>query len=155
MIPVGVHFADVEEGAVYEFGSYTVTKEEMLTFAEQYDPQPFHVDEAAARESRFGGLIASGFHTASIFMWMFVDFFVDPAESNAFPGAGLGALAWREPVRPGDTLSVRTEILRKEPPDESGLGEIHFRSIVSNQDDQHVMTLEPKGHYEGTEPETG
>lgn len=56
---------------------------------------------------------------------------------------------------PGDTLSVRTEILRKEPPDESGLGEIHFRSIIYNQDYQHVMTLEPKGHYEDTEQDAG
>ena len=145
---MGVHFADVEEGAVYKFGNYTVTKADMLSFAERYDPQPFHVDEAAARESRFGGLIASGFFTASVFMRMFVDFFVDPERSNGVPGAGLGELAWHEPVRPGDTLRVRTEILRTEPPDDTGLGVVHFRSTVYNQDDSRVMTLEPKGHFE-------
>jgi len=127
----------------------------MLTFAEQYGPQPFHVDEPAARESRFGGLIASGFHTASIFMRMYVDFFADPAKSTGFPGAGIGELAWHEPVRPGNALSVHTEIPWKQPPDESGLGEIHFQPIAYNQDDQRVMTLEPNGDYEATEQDTG
>ena len=106
------YFEDIEVGDVHEFGSYEVTREELLTFAEQYDPQPFHVDEEAAEESMFGGLIASGWHTASICMRLLVDNYL--SESASAGARGIRELQWIRPVRPGDTLSCRLEVLETE-----------------------------------------
>ena len=108
-----VHYEDIEVGETQEFGEYTVTKDEILEFAEQYDPQPFHVDEAAAEDSPFGELIASGWHTASICMRLLVR---GPLGDQAGMGArGVDELRWHQPVKPGDTLSIRTEVLDKRP----------------------------------------
>lgn len=107
------YFEDIEEGEVHEFGSHTVRKEEMTEFAEQFDPQPFHVDEEAAGESMFEGLIASGWHTASLCMRMVVDEYL--SESASAGARGVRELRWKQPVRPGDTLSIRFEVLETEP----------------------------------------
>ena len=107
------YFEDVEVGDAAEFGEYQVTAEEVVAFAERYDPQPFHTDEAAARDSVFGGLVASGWHTAAMCMRMRVD-----AEGKEVPllgSRGVDELRWRRPVRPGDTLRVRTEVVDKRP----------------------------------------
>lgn len=105
------YYEDIEVGETQEFGEYHVTKEEIIEFAERYDPQPFHVDEDAAAESAFGELVASGWHTASICMRMLVD---GPIQDRASMGArGVDELRWKRPVKPGDTLSIRTEILDK------------------------------------------
>ncbi|HKJ59639.1 MAG TPA: MaoC/PaaZ C-terminal domain-containing protein, partial [Halobacteriales archaeon] len=103
------YFEDVEVGDAAEFGGYQVTAEEVVAFAERYDPQPFHTDEAAAQGSVFGGLVASGWHTAAMCMRMRVD-----AEGKEVPllgSRGVDELRWRRPVRPGDTLRVRTEVV--------------------------------------------
>jgi acyl dehydratase len=106
-----VYYEDIDVGDTDEFGEYTVTAEEILEFAEQYDPQPFHVDEAAAEDSPFGELIASGWHTASICMRLLVN---GPLGDQAGMGArGVDELRWHQPVKPGDTLSIRTEVLDK------------------------------------------
>ena len=105
------YYEDIEIGDTDEFGEYHVTKDEILEFAEQYDPQPFHTDEAAAEESAFGQLVASGWHTASICMRLLVD---GPVRDRASMGArGVDELRWNQPVTPGDTLSIRTEVLEK------------------------------------------
>ncbi|SDD27584.1 MaoC family dehydratase [Natrinema hispanicum] len=105
------YYEDIEIGDTEEFGEYHVTKDEILSFAEQYDPQPFHTDEAAAEDSAFGQLVASGWHTASICMRLLVD---GPIQDRASMGArGVDELRWHQPVTPGDTLSIRTEVLEK------------------------------------------
>lgn len=106
-------YEDVEVGDTAEFGEYHVTEEEIVEFAERYDPRPFHVDEAAAAESVFGGLVGSGWHTAAVCNRMRVD-----AEGEEVPqigSRGVDELRWSHPVRAGDTLHVRTEVVGKRP----------------------------------------
>ena len=106
------YFEDVEVGETIDCGSHTVTEEEILEFAGRYDPQAFHVDREAARESIFGGLVASGWHTAALCHRLTVDAVTD----YAFAGAQrVDELRWRRPVRPGTTLSVDVEFARKDP----------------------------------------
>ncbi|SEH15108.1 Acyl dehydratase [Natronorubrum sediminis] len=105
------YYEDIEVGDTTEFGEYHVTKEEIVDFAERYDPQVFHTDEEAAKESAFGELVASGWHTASMCMRMLVD---GPLQERAGMGArGVDELRWKQPVRPGDTLSIRSEVIDK------------------------------------------
>lgn len=105
------YYEDIEVGETHEFGEYHVTKEEILEFAERYDPQSFHTDADAAEDSAFGELVASGWHTAAMCMRMLVD---GPVSDRASMGArGVDELRWKRPVKPGDTLSIRTEVLDK------------------------------------------
>ena len=121
------HFEDIEVGETRTFGERTVTREEILEFAERYDPQPFHVDETAAAESLFGGLIASGWHTAAMTMELLVtNVFADSAATGAL---GVDELRWPNPVRPGDTLTVHTEVIDTEPWNET-LGLVRSRTTT-------------------------
>jgi acyl dehydratase len=105
------YYEDIEVGETHEFGEYHVTQDEVIEFAEQYDPQPFHTDPEAAKDSAFGELVASGWHTAAICMRMLAE---GPLTERASMGArGVDELRWRQPVRPGDTLHLRTEVLDK------------------------------------------
>ena len=114
-------------------------REEIIAFAQQFDPQPFHIDDEAARRSIFGGIIASGWHTASISHRLFVEGLLRTSVSMGSPG--LDELRWLLPVRPGDALSVRVEVLSTTPsrskPDR---GAIKFRFEVRNQKGEVVMT---------------
>jgi acyl dehydratase len=103
------YWDDFREGEVREFGSATVKREDIVRFAAEFDPQPFHVDDAAAAHSIYGGLIASGWHTAAIAMRMMCDEYLLRSASLGSPG--LDSLKWLLPVRPGDTLSVRLSVL--------------------------------------------
>lgn len=132
-------YEDLSIGDTREFGSYTVEKDEIVSFAEQYDPQPFHVDETAAEQSMFGGLIASGWHTAAMTMRMIVENII--RDSSATGAVGIDNLRWKQPVRPDDTLSVTTEILEKESWDDD-LGLVRSGTSVYNQDDTEVMSME-------------
>jgi len=105
------YFEEVVVGTVLEFGSKTVTKDEIMDFAKKYDPQPFHIDEDAANDSIYGGLIASGWHTGSMAMRMMVDHMVNQRAGLGSPG--WDNLKWLKPVRPGDTLRVRNEVVDK------------------------------------------
>ena len=107
------YFEDLGVGEEHTFGRYEVTREEIVDFASSYDPQPFHIDEEAAGESIFGGLIASGWHTASMTMRLIVEEFLADAASVGSPG--VDELRWREPVRPGDVLTARATVLEKDP----------------------------------------
>jgi acyl dehydratase len=136
-----VFYEDVAVGDVREFGSYEVTEDEILSFAEQYDPQWFHTDPEAAEESMYGGLIASGWHTASMGMRMLVDEFLGDAASLG--AIGVDELRWTAPVRPGDTLSVRTEVLEKRPSESTpDRGVVRTRMTIRNQDGDDVLTME-------------
>jgi acyl dehydratase len=103
------YYEDIDVGRIDEFGEYHVTRDEIIEFAEQYDPQPFHVDPEAAQDSVFGGLIASGWHTAAMCMRMLVEGPID--DEAGLGGKGVDELRWQQPVTPGTTLHVRREIL--------------------------------------------
>jgi acyl dehydratase len=94
------YFEDYPVGAVFTGGPLAVSEADILDFARRYDPQPMHVDKAAAEAGPFGGLIASGWHTGALMMQLFVAHFLSPASSLASPG--LDELRWLKPVRPGD-----------------------------------------------------
>ncbi|MFB6171837.1 MAG: MaoC family dehydratase [Haloarculaceae archaeon] len=133
------YYEDIEVGETHEFGEYHVTKEEIVEFAEQYDPQPFHTDEEAAAESAFGQLIASGWHTASMCMRMLVE---GPMQDRAGMGArGVDELRWRKPVTPGDTLHLRTEIVDKRTSEsDPRRGYVDSYMEGRNQDDEVVIS---------------
>src|SRR4249920_2096665 len=103
------YFEDYVTGAVHRFGSVTVHEADIIRFAREYDPQPFHADPDAAKATPFGGVIASGWHTAGLMMKMVVDHYLSHVAGLASPG--LDELRWTRPVRPGDMLSVRATVI--------------------------------------------
>ena len=139
-------FDDFEAGQVFELGSHEVTEEEILAFARQWDPQPFHVDPAAAEKSSFGGLIASGWHTGALWMRLYVDSLLGGAAGMGSPG--IEELRWLAPVRPGDTLTGRLAVLETTPsqrrPDR---GTVRIRGEMLNQDGVTVMSMVSRGHF--------
>jgi acyl dehydratase len=102
------YFDDYRAGTVEQLGPITVSEEEILEFARRYDPQPFHTDPEAARRSPYGGLIASGWHTSALMMRLFADHYLG---ESSLGSPGVDELRWPAPVRPGDTLTLRVEIL--------------------------------------------
>jgi acyl dehydratase len=140
------YFEDFEVGRTYDLGSHTISRDEIIAFARQFDPQPFHTDEELARQSSFGGLIASGWHTASIFMRCYVDTLLTGTASMGSPG--VEHLRWLVPVRPGDVLSARATITAAEPstrrPDR---GTLTLHSELLNQHDQTVLSMLARGHF--------
>jgi acyl dehydratase len=133
------YFEDIEVGDVYELdGRYEVTETEVKEFAEKYDPQPFHLDDEAAKESIFGSLAASGWHTASMCMRLLVDDFLE--EETSMGARGVDELRWKQPVHPGDTLRVEVEIIDKRPSESNpGMGHVRMRTTGFNQDDEPVI----------------
>lgn len=136
------YFEDLTVGDVYETSDYTVTKAEIITFAEQFDPQPFHTDEEAAQDSMFGGLVASGLHTLCLSTRLSImDVFQGEEGIANMGGAGMDELRWHEPVRPGDTLRVQVEVETKTPSESrSDRGYVDFRRRVVNDSDEEVMS---------------
>lgn len=102
-------YEDFPVGRVLEFGGLTVSREDILRFAAEFDPQPFHLDDEAAGRSLFGGLSASGWHTCALVMRMNCDAYLNDSTSLGSPG--IENLKWKRPVRPGDTLRVRLSVL--------------------------------------------
>lgn len=102
-------FEDYPVGSTWELGEVTPTEEQIVGFAREFDPQPFHVDADAAAASPFGGLIASGWHTAALMMRLVVDHYLSPESSLGSPG--VDDLRWHAPVRPGVALRLRAEVL--------------------------------------------
>ena len=134
------YFEDYLPGEVYSYGSVTLDEASIIEFARLYDPQPFHIDPVAAQDSIYGGLIASGWHTTSVMMRLLADHVLSPASSLGSPGCD--ELRWLRPVRPGDSLSVRIEIVdgrRSRSNPDRGL--VSCRLEVLNQRDEVVMTL--------------
>jgi acyl dehydratase len=140
-----LYFEDFAPGQMYELGSRTVSEEEILAFARQWDPQPFHVDPEAAKDSVFGGLIASGWHTGSIWMRGYVDTMLGPASQGS---PGIEELRWLAPVRPGDRLSSRLTVLEATPSEGNpARGTVRIRGEVENQDGVVVMSMVSRGHF--------
>ncbi len=139
--PIGDrYFEDYLPDAVYEYGYLTVTEPEILEFARRFDPQPIHIDPGFAAAGPFGGLIASGWHTASMMMRLFADHYLSRVASLASPG--IDELRWPAPVRPGDQLRLRTTIMEARPsrskPDR---GLVRTRGELLNSGDQIVLDL--------------
>jgi acyl dehydratase len=139
--PIGArHFEDYVPGSTYWYGSITVTEEEILGFARQFDPQSFHADPEAAAHGAFEGLIASGWHTTAVMMRLYADHYLSTVASLASPG--VDELRWVRPVRPGDALSLRATVLQARPsrskPDR---GIVHTGVELLNQHGEPVLTL--------------
>lgn len=139
-----LHFEDFQEGQEFQLGTYTVAEEEILEFARKYDPQPFHVDAEAASKSMFGGLIASGWHTSSIAMRLYVDAILNKAASLGSPG--VDELRWKRPVRPGDILTGKFKILEKRP-FRKGVGLARGKFELYNQDGKLVLVFTGQGMF--------
>ena len=133
------YFEDLEIGAETHFGSYDVTREEVLDFARKYDPQPFHLSDEEAAKTHFGRLAASGWHTCAMTMAVIARHVVDE-EQAGLGSPGVDELRWLKPVYPGDTLHVRGEIVEKTPSrSRPEMGSFRSRMTVTNQDDVPVM----------------
>jgi len=132
------YFEQLAVGDSDSFGDYEVTRAEVTTSAGQYDPQPIHTDPDAAAASMFGGLVASGWHTAAMTMRLLVDGRL--ADSRALGALGVDSLRWPEPVRPGDRLSVETEIRDKEPFDDER-GRVAIEVTTTNQREGTVLSM--------------
>ena len=141
-----LYFEDFAAGQVYELGSRTVSEEEIVTFARQWDPQPFHVDPEAAKQSVFGGLIASGWHTGSLWMRLYVTSMLGDAAAMGSPG--IEELRWLAPVRPGDTLRGTLTVLETAPSERDPTrGTIRIRGEMTNGDGVVVMRMTSRGHF--------
>jgi acyl dehydratase len=140
------YFEDFDVGDETELGPVCVSEAEILEFAGRFDPQPFHVDEDAAKASPFGGLIASGWHTTALFMGMFVRGVLLDSASLGSPG--VEEIRWTAPVRPGDTLTARSTVTKTQPSSKNPRrGTIFTSNEVSNQDGVVVMTLKARGFF--------
>jgi acyl dehydratase len=136
------YFEDYIPGAVIECGEIRVDEAEIIEFAQRFDPQEMHLDPVAAARGRFGGLIASGWHTAAMMMRLFADNFLSKVASLASPG--IDELRWMQPVRPGDTLHIRVSVLEAVPSrSRSDRGLVRTLVEVLNQRDEVVMSLKP------------
>ncbi len=136
-----IYFEDLVVGTEREFGSYKVTREEVIEFASKYDPQPFHLSDEAAAKTHFGRVAASGWHTAAMTMAVIARAVV--GEKQAGLGSpGIDELRWRKPVYPGDTLTVSGKILEKTPSrSKPEIGSFRTATTVTNQHGEPVMTF--------------
>ena len=141
-----LYLEDFEPDQVIELGSRSVTKEEIIAFAKQYDPQPFHIDEEAAVDTIYGGIIASGWHTVCLFMRLLVDGLLSNAASMGSPG--VDEVRWLKPVRPGDVLTARGVVHEVIPsrskPDR---GVLRTTYEMFNQDGERVLSMKGVGMF--------
>lgn len=136
-----VWFDDLAVGRRCAAGPLEVTREEALAFARAFDPQPYHLDDSAAKRSVFKGLAVSGWHTAAIAMRLLVE--ARPFGSHPILGLGVDELRWLAPVRPGDTLRLEGEILALSPSRSKPQGTVRMRLTLFNQREEPVYTLVP------------
>lgn len=146
MAPPTRYLEDFEPGQTFELGSFTLTEADIIDFAQRFDPQPFHTDPQAAKESPFGGLIASGWHTASSAMRLMVDNFIPRESSMGSPG--IDELRWTKPVRPDDRITLAYRVLdvvpsRSKPDRGHVVGEV----VATNDAGEVVMTYRGRGIY--------
>ncbi len=134
------YFEDYQVNAVYEYGYAIINEAEMVEFATRFDPQPIHVDSGFAAKGPFGGLIASGWHTGGVFMRLYADHYLSRIASLGSPG--IDELRWSTPVRAGDSLRLRTEIIEtrrsRSKPDR---GLVRTRAELYNQRDACAMSM--------------
>lgn len=144
--PETLYWEDFLVDAVFEFGEKKVSREEIISFARQFDPQDFHVDEDAAATSQFGGLIASGWHICAMTMRMICDAFLLNTAGMGSPG--VENVRWKIPVRPDDTLHVRAHVIESRPSStRPEVGIIRWRWEVMNQHGQCVTEFESTGMF--------
>ena len=137
-----LYFDDLKVGDTFTTGTYEVSAAEIKRFAAEFDPQPFHLDDEAARDTMFGGLAASGWHTAAITMRLLVS--GGPKLANGVLGAG-GEIEWKMPTRPGDTLHVESEVVELIPSrSRTDRGMLVLRSRTINQHGEVVQNLSAK-----------
>jgi acyl dehydratase len=135
-----LHFEDFPVGEIATFGDRLVTAEDIVEFARDWDPQPFHLDAEAAKDSQIGELIASGWHTGCLLMRMMCDGYLLDTASEGAPG--VEEMRWLKPVRPGDRLSVRrTTLSARASQSRPGVGIVGFQFEVINQNGETAMTL--------------
>lgn len=138
-LPDGRYLEDFAVGQKFSSGRLLIEEERILAFAAEFDPQPFHLDETAARQSFFGELTASGWYTAAVTMRLFIGAGLKPA--GGYIGAGAEGFRWPRPVRPGDELRVECEVVEVRPstsrPDR---GVVKVRTTTLNQDDEAALT---------------
>lgn len=143
---MGISFEDMEVGTSVEIGTHTFTREEIVEFAQKFDPQPFHLDEGAAAKSPFGGLVASGWHTCSVMMGMLARKVLDGSTSMGSPG--VDEIRWLKPVRVGDTLTMMNVVVDKRvsqsKPDR---GIVSTRWEGFNQHGELVITVSSKAMF--------
>jgi len=136
------YFEDMTVGETFRAGPITVTRDEIVSFARQFDPQLFHLDEAAAARSIFGGLVASGWHTTALCQRLLVAGVVTSAGTASLGSPGVDELRWIRPVRPGDSLTLEGEVIALEPsrskPDR---GSARIRYQLTNQAGDVVLRM--------------
>lgn len=134
------YYEDFSSGQIIEHGPRLITREEIIAFAAQYDPQPMHLDEEAGRNSMLGGLAASGWHSCGIMMRMICDaFLLDTASMGA---ASVDEVQWLRPIRPGDRLTLRCTVLEKRTSrSRPEMGIVHARHDLYNAHGEHVITM--------------
>ncbi len=148
-----IFYEDLHIGTVRKFGRYEVSRDEVLEFAEKYDPQPFHLDDEAAAQTHFGRLSASGWHTCAMTMRMMVDDITDN-QSASLGSPGIDQLRWTKPVYPGDTLRCETELIEKRRSasrPEMGIFKSQVRTF--NQNDELVLEMISKALIRTRSPE--
>src|SRR5512145_227468 len=140
------YWEDFEPGESFPMGERVLDRDEMMAFARQFDPQPFHIDEEAAKRSMYGGLIASGWHTVALVMRMMCDSYLNQSASLGSPG--VDNVRWLKPVRPGDTIRARRTVLESRvSQSRPEMGLVKTRWEVFNQDGELVMTMEGYGMF--------
>lgn len=135
-----MHFAELTPGVVVRTQPRVVTAKEIVDFASRYDPQWFHTDPTRARDGRWKGLIASGWHTCAIAMELLVKNVL--ANSEAFGSPGIDSIKWQHPVRPDDTVALRFEVLRSSKSPSGRTGIVLSKSELWNQNERQVLTLQ-------------
>lgn len=136
-----VYFEDISVGDVSTFGAYLVSKDEIIDFAEKYDPQPFHLDEEVAKASLFGGLCASGWHTCAMLMRMLVDN-MQAVGMASLGSPGIDGIEWKRPVMAGDTLSVRATVdAKRDSKSRPNVGFLKGTYDITNQKGETVMIM--------------
>ena len=157
-------FEDIKIGTSSDLGSYTFTQEEIIAFGKKFDPQPFHVDPEAAAQTHFGGIIASGWHTCSIWMKLMIASRIgdtveeEPDEDGRTPprggpSPGVLDIRWKQPVRPSDTISYHTEVVEKiDLKSRPNIGIIRSLNTGTNQNGKTVITFLGQGLIERKTP---
>jgi len=142
MDPPMIYFEDLVLNVDRDFGSYEVSREEVIEFARKYDPQPFHLSDEAAAKTHFGRLAASGWHTAAMTMAVIARKVVNE-EQAGLGSPGIDELRWKKPVYPGDTLHVSGRIIEKTPSrSRPEMGSFRTLTTVTNQNREEVMTFQ-------------
>ncbi|WP_323040032.1 MaoC family dehydratase [Gemmobacter sp.] len=133
-------FEEFQEGQTFESASHTPSRDEIIAFAQDWDPQPFHLDDAAAAKTVFGGIIASGIHTVALTSRLLFDLGI--LNGTAIAGLGLDELRFHKPVFPGDTLRVRAKVIQTRPTSKPGQGTVSLAMETLNQHGQRVYSAQ-------------